>query len=231
MSHRSNSYTSPNASGLVRAAVESGRDRGASATPRPEQSSPVRHRPQPPQVVMRSGNENQSTYGSHPNLTQNPLHYSPYPASQGKGQSGFSNHHPNTSQSSIRSVGSQGRLTNGPFGSVIHHVASQNSLRSGGLQNQGVSLNNSNQTRFGNHPNSSGQSSRPVSFQNSGAPPRRIDHSNSGSAEDSEDSDDPSPRFTGRGTTSAMTRSGNAPQGPGSNLSQVSFNSCSIFGD
>ena len=217
MSHRPNVYTSPNASGLVRAALESGRDRGDSATPKPTMSNlPIQQRG----PVMNSGNNSQSGFTARPNMSQQSVRSggsgSSAPKSQGgvpiNRPSGFTNH-PNNSQNSVRSGGpqnpqhshNQGRQGISQPRCVIHPSTSQNSLRWGGSQNQGPPPNN-NQPHFTNNQNSNQQPLRSGPSQMQGGPlHNRHDSSSSGSSGNSLQ------RFNGSKTNPAVSMSFGGP--------------------
>jgi hypothetical protein len=150
MSHRPNVYTSPNASGLVRAALESGRDRGDSATPTPTMPSrPIQQRG----PVMNSDNNSQSGFANDPFMSQQSLRSrgSGSPSSQSQG--GAPINRPNfVRPGDSQNPQNQGRQGTSNYGSTIHPNTSQNSLRSGASQNQATPVNN-NQPRFANNPN------------------------------------------------------------------------------
>jgi len=203
MSHRPNVYTSPNASGLVRAALESGRDRGDSATPKPTMPSQSIQQRAP---IMNSGNSSPSGFANHPNISPQSLRSgrSGSPSSQSQGDTPINRS--NFVQPEPQNSRDQGGQGTSHYGSTIRPSTSQNTLRSGGSQNPGIPMYH-NQPRFANNPNSNQQSGF---SQNQRVPlHNRNDSSRSGS------SPNPSQGFNSENTNLAVSMSfGRPPQQP-----------------
>lgn len=164
MSQRPNANRNP-PSGLVNAVLETGRQRGDAATPRPAMATPSPSRnPQHQLPRMNSGNVGRPEFSRHPNNSQTSFR----PGGALSKQPSF-NHQSNMSTSSVRTPESENRRPGGNSrpGYSSHQNASQSSIHADSPRNQRALVRHGRNDSVATH--ESGQSSQSHSSGDAGA--------------------------------------------------------------